>query len=142
MITIATEQIDALAKAIHDTLWATGVFKSGTPFVRKAVGDRPGFHLHWDGFNMAQDMRTDPGPAPVTHRFQIDIYVSLSGDLQEGQQQLWRVVETTMAALKADHRLGGKCLRSRVNSGTADLFLEGTPMAGSSLILEADCMGF
>lgn len=140
-MTIVIERIDALIKAIHESLMATGAFKTGSPHVRKEIGERPAFEIWWDGFSGGQDMRSDPGPGTTTHRFQVELFVSLSSNLQESQQQLWRLAGATMGALKANNRLNGTCVRSRVTSGKADLLLE-EKMLGLALILEADCMGF
>lgn len=137
---MATDRVQAIMQAVHDTLLDTGEFQSGTPYYRKNFGPAPLFMLWADGFSSGSPERSAGSDLAVTtHRIQIEFYSLMSANEQESQDRFTALVAAGVRALQANHRLNGTCIRSRVVSGQNDLWKEGSNVYLQCIMfLEAD----
>lgn len=139
--------IEQAEQAISDILNATEEFKSGTPYYRRAIGSCPSFMVWWDGFTGTErEGDVKPGPHVRTHRFQIELYSLMGANEEDGNKRFKALVKTACDALEANPRLNGKCLRSRIVTGQADLWMEKGTGSGNLylqmiMFLEADMFG-
>ncbi len=114
--------VDEVAQAIHRLLWATGAFKTGTPYTRRAIGTTPAYMVWWDGCSFAGEPQAKPMPTEITHRYQVELFSKLTGNEDESQGRFNALVQTAVTAIRDNPRLNRTCLRSKVTEVTPDIW--------------------
>lgn len=144
-----TGKLDLVAHGISDTLAAIQVegsplFKTGTPYYRRAMGAAPAFMVWWDGFSsLEREGSVKPESSVKTHRFQLELYCLMGANEEDNDRRFKAMIKAAMDALEENPRLNNTCLRSRVAQGQADMWSDDGKAVYLQLItfVEADIFG-
>lgn len=119
------DAITEVSEAISTTLDGAGVFHGGTAWARRLIGGLPSYMIWQDGFSISGGPEAKTMPERTTFRFQIELYSKLTGNEKESQERFRALLQSAVKAFRANPRLNGKCLASKVMEGTSDMGREG-----------------